>query len=367
MVKTCPICGKEVEYLLDIKAIFPPGLSTKPIEGVVLNIPTYLCKECILLIYDKNIPKEYWKKYNHLRFSTNKKTLHLAVNLLKYLDFTPRKVLGIGEFDNSFLKKLKEEFSPELLVGIDPAYPSEGIEEDIILIKDFFPSEKLRKFERKFELIVVRNVIECIPNLEQFVKHLNSYLSPEGVVLIEFPNWLQGYRIYPFYFSTDRYWDFSKYSVLKLFEDFFSPLLEVETDYYIGIFTKGRTLSKVYSSITPQNAKDLLVHKREEIVNKLIKAFKDYEKIIIWGAGRSISDLIRELKGRGIDENRIIVVDCNPKKEGLYVAGTGIKVQNCEILKNNRKYKLYPVYINSYAVEEIRKLAKSWGLKILEV
>lgn len=40
-----------------------------------------------------------------------------------------------------------------------------------------------------FDLIMLRDVIEHIPNQDKFLKHLKSFLKPEGVVFFGFPPW----------------------------------------------------------------------------------------------------------------------------------------------------------------------------------
>lgn len=41
----------------------------------------------------------------------------------------------------------------------------------------------------KFDLIMLRDVIEHIPNQEVFIKHLKTFLKPEGKVFFGFPPW----------------------------------------------------------------------------------------------------------------------------------------------------------------------------------
>jgi SAM-dependent methyltransferase len=368
MPKNCPICGGKAEFISEIKTVFPPGLSVKPEKGTLLNIGVYLCPRCALLIYDRRIPKEYWEKYNLLRFSTNKKTLRLSVDLLRYLDLKPKKVLGIGEFDNSFLKGIKKHFNPDLLVGVDPSYSAEGTDSGIILIKDLFPTKKLEELNEKFDLIVFRNVIEYVENLTDFVEKVNHYLTENGYILVEFPNWVIGYQKYPFYFSADRLWDFSKYSALRLLKNYFSPVLELESDYYTGIYKKEPYTVDFKFEFPLEGAKGLINKRRKEVLKVLLKAISFYKKVVIWGAGRSISDLVWELKEKGVSEDSLIVLDCDPRKENLFVVGTdSVMVRNCHFLKDNEGLRKYPIYINSYAFEEIRQIAESWGYKILEV
>jgi SAM-dependent methyltransferase len=45
------------------------------------------------------------------------------------------------------------------------------------------------KPEVKYDLIIMRDVIEHIPNQETFMNHLKSFIAPEGVVFFGFPPW----------------------------------------------------------------------------------------------------------------------------------------------------------------------------------
>jgi len=52
-------------------------------------------------------------------------------------------------------------------------------------IYDVNPAE----LEHKFDLIILKDVIEHIPNQERFMEHLSKFLNPKGCVFFAFPPW----------------------------------------------------------------------------------------------------------------------------------------------------------------------------------
>ena len=44
--------------------------------------------------------------------------------------------------------------------------------------------------QQKFDIIILRDVIEHIPNQERFIPHLKKFLSPDGLLFFGFPPWM---------------------------------------------------------------------------------------------------------------------------------------------------------------------------------
>ncbi len=57
------------------------------------------------------------------------------------------------------------------------------------IVKDIMKIDVDREIGHKFDLIILKDVIEHIPNQEQFIKRLRDFLNPGGIVFFGFPPW----------------------------------------------------------------------------------------------------------------------------------------------------------------------------------
>lgn len=48
---------------------------------------------------------------------------------------------------------------------------------------------KVEELDHKFDIIIIRDVIEHIPNQERFVPFIKRFLNPSGIIFIAFPPW----------------------------------------------------------------------------------------------------------------------------------------------------------------------------------
>lgn len=55
--------------------------------------------------------------------------------------------------------------------------------------RDIYDIDPEQDFEAKFDLIILKDVIEHIPNQERFIPRLRDFLTAEGIVFFGFPPW----------------------------------------------------------------------------------------------------------------------------------------------------------------------------------
>jgi SAM-dependent methyltransferase len=99
-------------------------------------------------------------------------------------------VLEIGSNDGTLLRELRDFTSGEIF-GIDPA---DGIYNDfgdtrIRVLTEFFTSNSASNFKDLYgqvDLIIARNVLSHVPDLQDVFQGVDSLLSPSGVFIVEF-------------------------------------------------------------------------------------------------------------------------------------------------------------------------------------
>jgi len=88
------------------------------------------------------------------------------------------------------------------------------------------------------------------------------------------------------------------------------------------------------------------------------QAFRDRTRIVLWGSGSKSTAFLTTM---GIDSGIDYVVDVNPHRQGMYMAGTGQRIIAPEFLKKVRPDLV--IIMNPIYREEIAESIKSLGLR----
>jgi len=59
----------------------------------------------------------------------------------------------------------------------------------LFLCKNIYDEDFLAKYEASFDIIILKDVIEHVPQQEQFVPYLKRFLKPGGQIFFGFPPW----------------------------------------------------------------------------------------------------------------------------------------------------------------------------------
>jgi SAM-dependent methyltransferase len=112
----------------------------------------------------------------------------LTVRLLPYVK---RKgtVVEIASNDCTLLKKLKSIF--QLRIGIEPAsnFEQDHREAEVTYINDYFTRSLIPKAPsllNSTDLIVARNVLAHVPDMNDFISTVHNMLTQDGIVYLEF-------------------------------------------------------------------------------------------------------------------------------------------------------------------------------------
>lgn len=113
----------------------------------------------------------------------------------------PSSLLEVGYGDGDFLAHLKEKWGGNCrLAGIDFKPPSDKKHLDGI---DLMEGDFLQfRFKKTYEVIVLYDVLEHLPRPMEALRHLERFLKPGGIVIVQVPNWNSLLRIlFPFHWS----------------------------------------------------------------------------------------------------------------------------------------------------------------------
>lgn len=251
-----------------------------------------------------------------------------------------KKLIEIGCGKGTFLELMLSRGAE--IIGFDPAYQGSNQ-----LIKREYFSGSL---ETKGEGIILRHVLEHIPDPVGFLDSIANANGGKGLIYIEVPcfDWIVNSKAW-----FDIFYEHVNYFRLVDFFRIFKKII------YSGRSFEGQYLSIVadLSSLTKpkRNFRQTIDFSTDfEEIEKLANNSDPTQKIIVWGAASKGVIFSLLLKRKGVSVDRII--DISPEKQGLYIPGTGLRVMSPSeglqgLPKGSKIYVMNPNYL-----EEIRSM-----------
>jgi SAM-dependent methyltransferase len=377
-VHTCPVCcGETMEEFL-----FLPGVPThcnllwesreQAVGAPRGDLRLGFCSACghvFNLAFDPSL-MEYTQAYeNSLHFSPRFQAYAeaLASRLIDQYGIRKKDVIDIGCGKGDFLALLCNK-GDNRGYGFDPSFVPEIMEkasaERMTIIQDFY-SPKYAGYQA--DLVTCRHVLEHIRTPREFVKNVRTSVGDRAstVVFFEVPNVMYTLRdmgIWDLIYEHCSY--FSSPSLGVLFSACgFVP--KGQSDLYDGQFLgidvapgnpAGEPAPNVRGSVAAI-ARDVVAfaenyRRKVDGWRSTFAANAKGRKLVVWGGGSKGVMFLNTLKPENVD----YMIDINPRKQGMHVAGTGQKIVGPESL---REYKPDTVVIMNpiYRDEIGRQLA----------
>ncbi len=299
----------------------------------------------------------------------------LAESLVKRHDLYNKDIIEIGCGKGDFLISLCQ-LGNNRGVGFDPSYvpraEHRSMSSQVQFVQDFY-SDRYKDYQA--DIICCRHALEHVPNPADLVVPVRRAIGERlnTVVFFEVPNGLHTFRhlaVWDIIYEHCCY--FTPVSLAHAFSSCGFQVGDL-TEAFDGQFLCLEALptaEEITSTTDEQKeqiealSKDLTTFttKFDSLVQtwsqKLEQMSQTGKKVVVWGAGSKGVTFLNLLGDRAVVD---YVVDLNPRKQGMYVAGTGQKIVPPEFLQ---KYQpdmvivMNPIYEN-----EIQKLTASLGLK----
>jgi SAM-dependent methyltransferase len=308
------------------------------------DIALGICRACGFVVNTAFQPEltEYSENYEETQgYSETFNTFHgnLAAVLVERYNLRGKDIVEIGCGKGDFLKLLCR-MGGNRGVGFDPAYVPErsGVEpgEQIEFIDDFYSA---KVSVGKVDFICCKMTLEHIQRTAEFVRMLRDSLNgqPETTVFFQVPDVrrvLFELAFWDVYYEHCSY--FSAGSLTRLFRRCGFDVIEVKTDYdgqYLMITARPsvtlhtgmlaeeddlaeiRKLASRFSRLTGDRLRGWKVRLQEYLVAG--------SRIVLWGGG---SKGVAFLTTLGITSGIEYVVDINPYRQGMFMAGTGQEI-----------------------------------------
>jgi 2-polyprenyl-3-methyl-5-hydroxy-6-metoxy-1,4-benzoquinol methylase len=272
----------------------------------------------------------------------------LAANLVERYNLHDKDIIEIGCGKGDFLISICE-LGKNRGVGFDPTYvpraEHQAIASQVQFIQDYY-SDRYKDY--KADLIVCRHTLEHIPNPVDLLKPLRQAIGDrlDTAIFFEVPNGLDTFRnlavwdiIYEHcsYFAPPAlaqvfaHCGFQVDNIYETFEGQFLCLEALPIDEKIANSTTNiqreevELLSRDIASFT-----DKFQTKIETWKHKLTQIAQAGQRAVVWGAGAKGTIFLILLQCQDLIK---YIVDINPRKQGMYIAGGGQQIVSPEFLR----------------------------------
>ena len=301
----------------------------------------------------------------------NKFAERIAKGLIEKYDLHNKDIIEIGCGQGEFLKMLCD-FGDNNGVGFDPAYREESdmSSDKLTFIADYY-SEKYTTYNADF--VVCKMTLEHIQDTLHFVKTVRRSLADrfDSVIYFQIPNGeyvISDVAFWDVYYEHVSYFSFA--SLRYVFECAGFDVLDLYTDYddqYLMIEAKPRQdntntvsvntehLNRIKSHV--QHFEQNIIDFKQQWAQQLMNIKETNQKAVIWGSG---SKGVAFLTTLGITDEIRYCVDINPRKHGMFMAGTGQEIVAPKFLKEYQPDIV--IVMNPIYVDEIQSDLEKMGL-----
>jgi SAM-dependent methyltransferase len=286
----------------------------------------------------------------------------LAKRLVETYGIRGRAVLEIGCGTGEFLALLCE-LGDNRGLGVDPAHRPGRLESAAVdrmqFVRDTY-SGRHREFEP--DLICCRHTLEHLPGVREFVGLVRQTVDdrPDTVVFFEVPDVRRVFDELAFW---DLYYEHCSYfslgSLARLFRSCGFEIRHLGRgfgDQYLLLEASAGGAAGSGAVTAPDDRDELArqVHRFRAELPGVLDRWRERiaacgrrgARTVLWGAGSKAVGFLTTL---GIGREIEFVVDINPHKQGMFLAGTGHQIVPAEFLKEydpDLVIVMNPIYVD---------------------
>ena len=352
IINQCRACkSKKLRDILDLgKQPLANDFRTKPKNLIKIPLKIIRCNKCKLIQLSATVnPSKMFSKYFWVTGTSKavKEYRNKFINHVKKYHSKKDKILEVASNDGFFLKGLKEQNFKNLL-GVDPAknIAKTATKNGIKTIPSFFNLQTSKALKKQFKpnLIICRNVIPHVENINDVISGLSNLVTNKGNIFIEFhyaKNLVEKmhydyiYHEHVFYYSIKSLENILNKYGLKIFDCFSSPISGGSLVIVASKINKSKT-SYLVNKIYEERKKGINTFKywkkfasrciqHRDKVNEILKKTEGKKIMVGYGASARSSTFLNFCN---LSNNKIkFIFDKNKLKEKHFTPGSNILIK----------------------------------------
>ncbi len=398
--RSCLFCGLELGHVVVDLGMSPLCESFVTADNLDTRetfypLRVFVCTGCHLMQVPRYVSAReiftdyaYFSSFSESWLAHAKAYVEDITELLRLNDAS--QVVEVGSNDGYLLQCFVEKGIPAL--GIEPAGNVAIVarEKGIDTLVEFFNAglaERLKSDGLQADLMIGNNVLAQVPNLNSFVRGVETLLAPTGVATFEFPHLLrmiEGNQFDTIYHEHFSYFSFM--SAERIFASHGLTLFDVDE-----LPTHGGSL-RIYArhfedASRPVSDRVLRMRQQEQeagldalaiyesfqervqstkrkLLTFLIEAREDGKRVAAYGAPGKGNTLLNYC---GIRTDLVeYTVDLNPFKQGSFLPGTHIPIYPPERLAESRPdYILILPWNLKDEIADQLSYTRGWGARLV--
>lgn len=312
------------------------------------------CNDCGTVQLLNSVPvEELLPRYDWIKYNEPEKHLDdLAEKIINLHDINKNsRFLGVSYKEDSTLERLKNRgyeniYRLNLEEDLGIKNKCAGIESIQAKLEPELVNKIIKK-HGKFDVVIVRHVLEHTHNTGKFIEALKSLIKPDGYIIFEVPDCAHGFdnlsyttlwEEHTFYFTPNTFRNFPSYFNLEIIEFILYPYpYENSLVNIVKTGNKNRD-SQQFLEREKERIKNFSEKFREK-KNSIHRFFSLYRenlgKIAFLGAGHHACSFINFMN---LSNHIEFIVDDNPNRQGFYMPGSKLPIYGTDaLIKNNIK------------------------------
>lgn len=333
-MSNCFLCNSKLNEFKLFDGI--PQSSAKLYKTATLNLNSAsfnagICNNCYHVVNLDHNKNSIYETYTDDNYITKKSvSTSMSQNLKTIVDYIIKNIpssccnileigSGSGEISNYF-----SELNYNITT-VDPCiknYKNLKIKH----YSEFFDQNLISKFDKKFDFVIARHIIEHTDNPKDFINLCKEILQDSGIIYLEVPNLentIEERRVVDFFNDHIHHFSINSLKLLASLTgiEYIDHLLFLN-NAHIGIIFKNKKT----------NLK-LVLEESKNNLNFLIDKLSKSNKIAIYGAGAHSSTFISLLPIK-IQKKIVMVLDRDQNKTNQYLPDSPVSIQEPTDLTN---------------------------------
>lgn len=332
------------------------------------------CQDCGLIqVVEAIDPAILYRDFN-FNFSSWKAEPHMADELATIVaEGPPRSVFEIGCNDGRFLQELRER-GVETCFGVEPNTVSSAmaLEKGFNVTTAMIDEDLCRSIvttRGAFDLVVSRQVIEHIPDLEKYFRCIDILLKPDGRLFLDCPDAGEGFRQGDVSILWEEHVNyFTRPVFMAMLARFgFEPVSVKTYDFSGGclaVLSKRGPVQplQIVGGDFSAGYADRVEQYRSRMRKALISLKKNGYTVTLYGVGCRACTAVN---GLGIGDVIHLALDDQKERQGHFVPGARLPVQSPESLDLAAERLVCLLAVNNESEAKVKERLESvFGLGV---